>query len=56
LYLDYLDTGIPGVRFVREVSQERATDKLELHFKDTIEGFNSYIERNESPLDREVLI
>ncbi|WP_433967008.1 hypothetical protein [Tunturiibacter gelidiferens] len=52
LYLDYLDDGLPGVRFVREVSQERATDKLELNFKDTIEGFNSYIDRDEAPLER----
>ena len=36
LYLDYLDVGLPGIRFVREVSQERATDKFELNFKDTI--------------------
>lgn len=56
LYLDYLDNGVQGVQFVREVSSERATGTLELNFRDTIEGFNSYLERNEAPLDREDLL
>jgi hypothetical protein len=56
LYLDYLDTGLPGVKFVREVDEQHATLFTELNFKDTIEGFNSYLERNELPLDRSDLL
>jgi hypothetical protein len=56
LYLDYLDTGIEGVHFVREVDEERATNTLELNFRDTVEGFNSYINRDENPLDKGDLI
>jgi len=56
LYLDYLDTGIAGVKFVREVDEKHATEFGELNFKDTIEGFNSYLERNELPLDRSDLL
>ena len=56
LYLDYLDTGIEGVKFVREVNEQHATGFDELNFKETIEGFNSYLERNELPLDRSDLL
>jgi len=52
LYLDYLDTGVEGIHFVREVDEERATANVELNFRDTIEGFNSYISRDENPLER----
>jgi hypothetical protein len=56
LYIDYFDTGLPGVKFVREVDEQHATLFSELNFKDTIEGFNSYLERNELPLDRSDLL
>jgi hypothetical protein len=56
LYLDYLDTGLGGITFVREVDEQHATEFGELNFKDTIEGFNSYLERNELPLDRSDLL
>jgi hypothetical protein len=56
LYLDYLDTDVDGVKFVREVDEQHATTFGELNFKETIEGFNSYLERNELPLDRSDLL
>lgn len=56
LYLDYLDTNVAGVTFVREVDEQHATSFGELNFKETIEGFNSYLERNELPLDRSDLL
>jgi hypothetical protein len=56
LYYDYLNTGLEDITFVREVDEQHATLFTELNFKDTIEGFNSYLERNELPLDRSDLL
>lgn len=56
LYIDYLDADIDGVRFVREIDEERATSNNELNFKETIDGFNSYLERDELPMDRSDLL
>jgi hypothetical protein len=56
LYIDYLDAEIDGVRFVREIDEQRATSQSEINFKDAIEGFNSYLERDELPLDRSDLL
>ena len=52
MYLDYLEMNIDGVSFIREETGSRARQVGRYNFKDIIEGFNSYIERNESPLDR----
>jgi hypothetical protein len=52
LYLDYLNVPVDGVRLLREVDENRARQLHEYNFKDVIEGFNSYLERSESPLDR----
>lgn len=52
MYLDFLDTPIDGVTLVREVDGARARHPNSYNFKDAIEGFNSYLERSESPLDR----
>ncbi|WP_332726781.1 hypothetical protein [Pseudomonas sp. ESBL9] len=52
MYLNFLDIDIQGVRLVREVDDSRARQANEYNFRDAIEGFNSYIERSESPLDR----
>lgn len=52
LYSDYLEHGIEDVIFVREIDAAHATNINELNFRDAIEGFNSYLERDELPLDR----
>ena len=52
MYMDYLNIEIDGIQFVRERDGSRARDVSRYNFKDVIEGFNSYIERNESPIDR----
>lgn len=52
LYLDFLDVGVGDVRFIREVDSERTVRVSEFNFKEVIEGFNSYLERNEQPLER----
>lgn len=56
LYWEYHNTGVEGIRFVREVDSEHATQSNEYNFKDVIEGFNSYLERNEQPLERTDLL
>lgn len=52
MYLDLLDTPISGVNLVREADNGKARQISEYNFKDMVEGFNSYLERSESPLDR----
>ena len=52
LYADYNKAGLADIKFIREVDEEHATAPNELNFKDTIDGFNSYLERNELPLER----
>lgn len=56
LYSDYIDVGLDGVTFVREVDGAHATAENELNFRETIEGFNAYLERDELPLDRSDLL
>lgn len=56
LYSDYIDVGLEDVTFVREVDEAHATAVNELNFRETIEGFNSYLERDELPLDRSDLL
>ncbi len=56
LYSDYIDSGVENVEFLREVDGENAAAENQLNFRDTIEGFNSYLERDELPLDRSDLL
>lgn len=51
MYLGYLDIDLGGVTLIRE-GGGNLRQVSEYNFKDVIEGFNSYIERTESPLDR----
>lgn len=52
LFLDYARVPLGGIQLIREVD-DRAADKLGMYtFKAVIEGFNSYLERNELPIDR----
>lgn len=52
MYQDFLDVSIAGVTLVREVDEGRARQPNSYNFREIIEGFNSYLDRNESPLDR----
>lgn len=52
MYLDYLDVEIEGVRLLREVDSTSAKKIGDYNFKEMVEAFNSYIERNELPMDR----
>ena len=52
LYLDFANIEIEGIRLIREAEDARPERVGEYNFKVIIEGFNSYIERNELPIDR----
>lgn len=52
LYKDYLDQDINGVTLVSEVDNENIDEIGKYKFNDIIDGFNSYLERNELPIDR----
>jgi hypothetical protein len=52
LYHDYARTTINGVTLIREVEDQKANGIGQYGFKDIIDGFNSYLERNELPIDK----
>jgi hypothetical protein len=52
LYLDLADTAIDGVQLIREVDDTAITEPNQYSFRSMIDGYNSYIERNELPIDR----
>lgn len=56
LYLDYAKLPIDGISLIREVDVKAATGPNEYNFREVIEGFNSYLERNELPIERTDLL
>lgn len=52
LYLDYSRHSINQIKLIKEVDDESPKALGEYSFRSMIEGFNSYIERNELPIDR----
>ena len=52
LYSDYLDTDINGIRLLLEAEDTTPKKFGEYKFKDVIEGFNSYIDRDYLTIDR----
>ena len=52
LYHDYLKVEIDGVTLTREVDQTKAKSISSYNFKEVVEGFNCYLERNELPIER----
>lgn len=52
LYLDYVDTTVNGVELIREVDGRTATRINQFNFKDVVEGFNAYLDRDELPIDK----
>ncbi|MGN5223442.1 hypothetical protein [Aeromonas veronii] len=52
LYLNYYDIDIPEVEIIRESEGKQANGVGQYNFKDIVEGFNSYLERNELPIGR----
>lgn len=52
LYLDYVRIPIGNIRLIREVEEAAIDEVGKYSFKAVIDGFNSYLERNELPIDR----
>lgn len=56
LYHDKLDTNFDGIKLITEVQGSANPNKDEFIFKNVIEGFNSYMNRSELPVDRQDLL
>ncbi|EPK4081085.1 TPA: hypothetical protein L5F01_005810 [Pseudomonas aeruginosa] len=52
LYLDYIDTGVDGVELLRETENKVASRINQYNFKDVVEGFNAYLDRDELPIEK----
>ncbi len=52
LYLDYSEIDTSGIEIFRESDGRSAVQINQFNFKEIVEGFNSYIERNELPISR----
>lgn len=52
LYLDYLRKDVGGVELIRESDARVATQPNQYNFKDVVEGFNAYLDRDELPIDK----
>lgn len=52
LYSDYLSTPPPNILLLTESDSRTPQNIGEFKFKDVIEGFDSYLERDELPIDR----
>lgn len=52
LYLDYLNVPVDGVQLVRESDGKSITEINQYNFKDVVEGFNSYLDRDELPIEK----
>lgn len=56
LYRDKLNTSIEGVKLITDVQGKADPEDNEFIFKNVIDGFNSYMNRNELPIDRQELL
>lgn len=52
LYLDYLKREVDGIELIREADSKNASKLNQYNFKDVVEGFNAYLDRDELPIDR----
>ena len=52
LYLDYRSTSINGIDLIRESEGRTANGISQYNFRDVIEGFNAYLDRDELPIDK----
>lgn len=56
LYNDMLDTEIEGLRLIADTDGSADATNNEFLFKNAVEGFHSYMNRNELPIDRQELL
>lgn len=56
LYIDFANVPDSGLTLVREVDGITVTDLNQYNFKEVVEGFSSFLERDELPFDRADLL
>ena len=56
LYRDMLNTEIEGVKLISDTDGKADPDDNEFIFKNVIDGFNSYMNRSELPIDRQEML
>ena len=56
LYSDMLNTEIEGLRLISDTDGSADPTNNEFLFKNAVEGFHSYMNRNELPIDRQELL
>ncbi|WP_458408259.1 hypothetical protein [Anaerotignum sp.] len=56
LYGDMLNADVEGIKLIPDVAGSADASKNEFQFKNAIEGFHSYLNRNELPIDRNELL
>lgn len=56
LYSDYIEKTIDNISLLREIDAKKITRIGEYQFKDVIEGFNSYLDRDELGINRNELL
>lgn len=52
LYLDYVDHDVEGIRLIRETDEITPKEQNQYNFKDVVQGFISYLDRDELPIDK----
>lgn len=52
LYLDYISKDTNGIELIREADDRFASKVNQYNFKDVIQGFNAYLDRDELPIDK----
>lgn len=56
LYNDMLNTTVEGMTLIPDIAGSADASNNEFQFKNAIEGFHSYLNRNELPIDRDELL
>lgn len=56
LYRDLLNTNVEGIKLITDVEGKADPEDNEFVFKNVIDGFNSYMNRSELPLDRQDIL
>lgn len=56
LYIDFTNVADTGLMLVREVDGIAVTEQNQYNFKEVVEGFSSFLERDELPFDRADLL
>lgn len=56
LYSDYLEKDLDGLSLIMESDNRSINNLNEYKFKDIVEGFNSYLDRDYLPIDRNTIL